>query len=184
MSVGATGNLSLIAPQRRFERSYRNLIEEITTLGERFVPFTLSFEYENFDELIDRLSANSKGLGIPDGFVANSSFWLVRDDSEIVGVSNVRHDLTPALRLEGGHIGYGIRPSLRRKGFGVQILRHTLTRARSLGLTRVLLTCGKSNLASAKAIIANGGVLESEAYYPPRSEVLQRYWIELDATAT
>jgi predicted acetyltransferase len=96
----------------------------------------------------------------------------------------LRHKLTPALRVEGGHIGYGVRPSLRGKGFGSEILRQTLFRAKSLGLTKVLLTCGKNNIASAKVIVANGGVLESEAYYPPRDEVLQKYWINLAASAT
>jgi predicted acetyltransferase len=184
MSVGERSKLFLVAPHKELENSYRSLIEEITALGERPVPFTLSFEYENFDELLAILDANAKGIGIPDNFVANSSFWLVQDDAEIVGVSNLRHSLTPALRIEGGHIGYGIRPSMRRRGFGVQILRHTLSRARSLGLAKVLLTCGKGNIASAKAILSNGGILDSEAFYPPRNEVLQRYWIDLGATAT
>ena len=182
--AGANGNLALISPRTDLEGSYRSLIEEFKSLGERLVPFTLSFEYERFDELIGRLNDNAKGIGIPEGFVPNSSFWLVRDGTEIVGVSNLRHELTPALQIEGGHIGYGIRPSLRRMGFGVEVLRQTLVRARRRGIARVLLTCGRDNAASAKAILANGGVLDSEAYYPPRNEVLQRYWIDLGATAT
>lgn len=184
MAARLGGKISLIAPRRELERSYRSLIEEITALGEKPVPFPLGFDYQTFDELLKRLKDNSMGVGIPEGFVANSSFWLVRDNSEIVGVSNLRHELTSTLRVEGGHIGYGIRPSLRGQGFGVEILKRTLSRAKSLGLTKVLLTCGKSNIASAKAILANGGVLDSEAYYPPRNEVLQRYWIDLAATAT
>lgn len=184
MSVRPNNTVSLIAPRRELERSYRSLIGEFTSRGERLVPFTLSFEHEIFDELLKQLSDNARGIGIPEGFVANSSFWLVHDNSEIVGVSNLRHELTPALRLEGGHIGYGIRPSLRRQGYGVEILRQTLSRAKALGLQKVLLTCGKENIASAKSILANGGVLDSEAFYPPRNEVLQRYWIDLGTTAT
>jgi len=184
MAAPLHGTVSLVTPGKKLEHSYRSLIEEFTSRGEKLVPFTLSFEYKRFDELLKTLSDNSRGIGIPDGFVANSSFWLVRDESEIVGVSNLRHELTSALRLEGGHIGFGIRPSLRRKGFGAQILRQTLLRAKSLGLKRVLLTCGKGNIASANVILANGGVLDSEAFYPPRNEVLQKYWIDLEASAT
>ena len=143
------------------------------------MPFTLSFQYEPFDALLKKLSDNAEGVGIPEGFVANSSYWLVDDEAGIVGVSNLRHVLTPALRLEGGHIGYGIRPSLRRRGYGVEILRHSLAKAAALGLKRVLLTCGKDNIGSVRVILANGGKLESEEFHPPRNEVLQRYWIDL-----
>lgn len=184
MGLAATDKASLVEPCRELEDSYRRLIEEIASRRERPVPFTLSFEYEKFNDLLKRLKENSMGIGVPNGFVPNSSFWLVRDDSEIVGVSNLRHELTPALRVEGGHIGYSVRPSLRGKGFGSEILRLTLSRAKSLGLARVLLTCGKGNVASAKVILANGGVLESEAFYPARNEILQKYRIDLEAAAT
>jgi predicted acetyltransferase len=184
MTAQAISNMSLVEPCREYEHSYRRLIQEIVAHEERPVPFTLGFRYERFEDLLKRLKDNSMGFRLPEGFVAHSSFWLVQNESEIVGVSNLRHELTPALHVEGGHIGYCVRPSLRGKGFGSEILRQTLSRARSLGLTKVLLTCGKNNIASAKVIVANGGVLESEAYYPPRDEVLQKYWINLAATAT
>jgi predicted acetyltransferase len=174
------GTVTLVTPQRELEHSYGTLVEEFASRGEKLVPFTLGFEYKAFDELLRKLSDCANGIGVPDGFVAHSSFWLVRDESEIVGVSNLRHELTPALRLEGGHIGFGIRPSLRGKGFGTEILRQTLSRAKSRGLKKVLLTCAKENVASASVIVANGGILESEAFHAPRNEVLQRYWIDLD----
>ena len=69
----------------------------------------------DFDAFLARLNDCAAGIGIPDGFVAHSTFWLVRYDAEVVGVSNIRHTLTPALRQVGGHIGYGIRPSARAR---------------------------------------------------------------------
>ena len=178
MPVRLESEPSLVQPDRQFERSYRSLVDEYLSRGERLVPFTLAFEYETFDGLLATLRDNSRGVGLPDGFVPHSSYWLVRG-VEVIGVSNLRHELNAALRLEGGHIGYGIRPSLRGQGFGAAILRYTLERARSSGLERVLLTCSKSNVASARIVLANGGVLESEDFHPPRNEVLQRYWIDL-----
>ena len=88
------------------------------------------------------------------------------------------NSLTPALRREGGNIGYSIRPSARGKGFGSEILRLSLGRARELGLADVLLTCGKPNVVSAKVIKRNGGVLESEEFLPNRGEIVQRYVIQ------
>jgi len=171
-------SLRLINPSKAYEASYRSLLEEFRTRRERLIPFPLSFPHANFPQLIARLEENSKGLGLPDGFVAHSTYWLVTD-SEILGVSNLRHSLTPALRKEGGNIGYGVRPTARGQGYESELLRRTLQRAKGLGLAKVLLTCGKANLASVKVILANGGVLESEEFVAKRNEVVQRYWIDL-----
>ena len=83
-------------------------------LGEALVPFPLAFENEDFSAFLGKLSACARGEGIPEGFVPHSTYWLVRDGSEVIGVSNLRHRLTKALRFEGGHIGYGVRPTARR----------------------------------------------------------------------
>ena len=170
--------VELIRPTTTYRESYRELVAEFTAAGDKLVPFTLAFAHDDFEAYLYRLDACARGIGLPDGFVAHSTFWLVRDQAEVVGVSNIRHLLTPALRREGGNIGYGIRPSARRQGLGVTILRESLARASELGVTRVLVTCAKANIASAKAIVRNGGILESEEYLPDRGEIVQRYWIE------
>ncbi len=169
--------LLLLAPDPQFRDSYRSLIAECVTAGEALVPFPLAFNNADFDAFMARMDGCRQGLGIPDGFVAHSTLWLVRGGWEVVGVSNIRHALTPALRVEGGNIGYGIRPSARRQGLGIAILHLSLRHAAQLGLTRVLLTCAKANVASARTIVRNGGVLESEEHLISRGEVVQRYWI-------
>jgi len=147
------------------------------------VPFTVGLDASDFGTLVAALERSSRGLDIPLGFVPHSTYWLVREGSEVIGVSNLRHGLTPALRREGGHIGYGIRPSARGRGYGTDILRRTLHRAAALGLDRVLLTCAKANLRSARVIVRNGGILESEEHLPQRGVVIQRYWIALERCA-
>ena len=77
----------------------------------------------------------------------------------------------------GGHIGYGVRPSVRRRGYATEILRLSLVEARSIGIGDVRLTCDQENIASAKSIIKNGGVLDEEAYMAEHGHVVQRYWI-------
>jgi predicted acetyltransferase len=169
--------LELMQPSPHLRDSYLGLIDEFVAGGDPLVPFTLAFDNTDFAAFLSRLNDCAAGIGIPDGFAAHSTYWLVRDQAEVVGVSNIRHSLTPALRREGGSIGYGIRPSARRQGLGIAILRHSLRRAAELGLACVLITCGKQNVASARAIVRNGGVLESEEYLANRGDVLQRYWI-------
>ena len=172
-------SLRLQAPSANLRDSYRSLIAELESAGEKRVPFPLSFPFDDFGALLARLQDNAKGIGLPEGFVPHSTFWLVRNGEEIVGVSNLRHSLTPFLLREGGNIGYGIRPSARRNGYGREILKMTLPEAQALGLSRVLVTCGKPNLGSARIILDNGGVFESEEFSAERDEVVQRYWINL-----
>jgi predicted acetyltransferase len=175
--------LRLERPSKGLESSYRSLVEEIRRAGEPPVPYTLGYPFEQFDALIERLQKDEKGVDLPQNFVPSSTFWLVRDGVQIVGASNLRHRLTPNLSLRGGHIGYGVRPSARNMGYGREILKHMLPAARDLGLSKVLITCGKANVASAKIIAACGGVLDSEEFIPADSEIVQRYWIDLEIRA-
>ena len=95
----------------------------------------------------------------------------------MVGAVNIRHDLNDYLLKYGGHIGDGIRPSERRKGYATEMIRLALEECRKLGLTRVLVTCDKNNIGSAKSIIRNGGILENEVL--EKGVIKQRYWIAL-----
>ena len=172
--------LQLETPHAGLQDSYRNLVREFVERGEPLVPFTLSFPNDDFEAFLSRLAACSRGEGLPPGFVPHTTFWLVRDGVEVVGVSNLRHELTDALRREGGNIGYGIRPSARGFGLAHVLLRHTLGRARELGLAEAWLSCAKGNKASAATILANGGEFVSEELIDDRGEIMQRYRIRLD----
>ena len=169
-------------PHAGLQDSYRDLIREFEEAGERLVPFPLMFPNGDFEAFLSKLAGCERGEGIPPGFVPHSTFWLVHN-GEVVAVSNLRHSLTDALRRDGGNIGYGVRPSARGKGFAKEILRRTLVPAHELGLTAVLVICKKNNVASARTILANGGVLDSEEFLPKDSETLQRYWISLRSTS-
>ena len=144
------------------------------------MPFTLGFPHDDFDALLKRLRDYKAGIGIDEGFVAHSSYWLVRDGKHILGVSNLRHELTARLRREGGNIGYGVRPSERRKGSATRLLAETLKVARSMGLDRALITCAKTNAGSVGTILRNGGIFASEEFLPDYGQIVQRYWIQLN----
>ncbi len=99
------------------------------------------------------------------------------DRNIFVGAINIRHTLNQSLLNTGGHIGDGVRPSERRKGYATNMIKLGLEECRKLGIERVLITCDKSNIGSAKSIINNGGVLENEVIED--GVVEQRYWITL-----
>ncbi|MGX7108003.1 GNAT family N-acetyltransferase [Facklamia miroungae] len=112
---------------------------------------------------------------IPD----STFFCLDRDRNIFVGAVNIRHYLNDVLLLKGGHIGDGIRPSERRKGYATAMIGLALEECKRIGIRRVLMICNKDNSGSAKSIQKNGGVLENEVVYPDGT-VDQRYWIELE----
>lgn len=175
---------TLEAPSLARIDSYRELVREFLVRGEPLVPFVLAFPLDDPPKLIAQLHACSRGEGLPGGFVAHTTYWLVRDDRDVVGVANLRHALTESLAREGGHIGYGVRPSARRQGVATELLRQTLARAAALGIDKALLTCAKANTGSVRTILANGGVLDGEEYLPTRREIVQRYWVATNARET
>ena len=95
------------------------------------------------------------------GWVPCTTLWLVEGD-EYLGRIAIRHRLTPALQRLGGHIGYDVRRSARRRGYATAMLRDALPVAHRLGIDPALLTCDPDNTASRKVIEHNGGVLQDE----------------------
>lgn len=112
-----------------------------------------------------------------EGYVPDSTFFcLDTERNRFVGAVNIRHYLNERLLAGGGHIGDGIRPSERRKGLGTKMIALALEECDKLGIKRVLMCCNKDNLASARTIQKNGGVLQDEISVD--GEIVQRYWIE------
>ena len=110
--------------------------------------------------------------------VAESTFWMI-DAETFIGRISVRHHLTEGLMQFGGHIGYEIRPTKRRQGFGKSMLGLGLEQAKALNIPRALVTCDDTNIASAKIIEANGGVLENIILLAGYPVPVRRYWIDV-----
>ncbi len=171
--------LKLIEPTEELREPYLDYVKELRFAGESLDPWVLERPAENFPGLVRWLNDQSNGVGLKEGWVASSTFWLTRGKERILGVVNLRHRLTDKLRVFGGHIGYGVRPSERNKGYATLMLKLVLKKARELGIARVLITCDKDNPASQRVIQKNGGVLDSESYSEQAGRITQRYWIEL-----
>lgn len=135
----------------------------------------------SYEEWIDFESRRSKIYG-KDYVPATVRLCVRVKDNKLVGIIDFRHDLTEFLLNYGGNIGYSIHPEERRKGYGTEMLRLMLIKCKEYGKKRVLLTCDKENIASAKTMIANGAILENEVEDDCKiswSGVIQRYWIKL-----
>ncbi|MDY0404378.1 GNAT family N-acetyltransferase [Virgibacillus sp. 179-BFC.A HS] len=104
---------------------------------------------------------------------------MVNEQDRVLAMVDIRHELGGNLYHVGGHIGYSVRPSERRKGYATRILAEALKKCKELGITRVLVTCNKdNNIGSAKTILNNGGV-EDEAFVEEDGNVVRRFWIKV-----
>ncbi|MFR2832216.1 MAG: GNAT family N-acetyltransferase, partial [Finegoldia magna] len=131
-------------------------------------------DYHNFDYYLNNLEIKSKTENkVPDSVL----FLLDEERDRLLGAVNIRHYLNESLLKEGGHIGDGIRPSERKKGYATEMVRLALIECKKLGIERVLMICDKENIGSAKSIIKNGGVLENE-FVNSDGKTIQRYWID------
>ncbi len=135
---------------------------------------------DHFDRWLRNCERARDEATVAPGMVPATGFCLVSGE-RVVGRASLRHRLNEALLLWGGHIGYAIRPSERRKGYGTAALRLTLIEARPLGLRQVLVTCDSDNVGSQRIIERNGRVLENEVVVPELPKPKLRYWIALDA---
>ena len=169
----------LTEPRETLEKTYRSYLAEFSERQERLIPCVLEYDARDFAALVRRLLNEAKGIGLPQDYVPASTFWLVDEQRTIVGVAHLRQSLTPALEREGGHIGYSVRPTKRKEGHGTALLRMVLLRAKAMGIARALLTCDRTNLASARVIQNNAGILDSEVPRKDGQGTIQRYWIDL-----
>jgi predicted acetyltransferase len=116
----------------------------------------------------------------PSELVPDSVFLCIRVwDNRVVGMVNIRHYLNDYLLHYGGHIGYSIRKSERRKGYAKEQLRLALLECQRLGISNVLITCNKDNEGSRKTILSGKGILENEVINPENNGTIQRYWVAL-----
>lgn len=171
----------LITLTPEYKVQYLKMIEENSEdLKETgfYYRFPLSTD-ATFDEDIKVLDDRSKGINLPLDKAPNSTYFLIDKDNgkKIVGAVNIRHYLDDYHRRRGGHIGYYVCKQERNKGYAKIILEESLEICRQLGIDKVLLTCLKGNVASAKTILAKGGVLEEEV--EQNDEILQKYWINI-----
>lgn len=180
---------SLIAPDGRFRRSFAAAMDEFRAEGrgsaddrsvighylrERSGAFASDDAFGEFAAEIraQRLEDTPR----PEGFVPDTELWWVEGD-QFLGRIGVRHRLTPMLLETGGHIGYDVRPSARRRGHATEILRQALAVAQALGIDPVLVTCDVDNIGSRAVIERNGGVLEDQ-----RGGKL-RFWVPAGPTS-
>lgn len=161
----------LSQPCEKYLASYMEAYDEFQEKGVKTYGLTDARSCDIFEKFENyRLERNLK----PDR-VGSDSYWMVDDEKDyFIGEVHIRHRLNDALRMIGGHIGYAIRYSEWGKGYGTEMLRLALEKAKARGLSEVLITCNDNNIGSARVMEKNGCV------YAGKVEVdgvlIRHYW--------
>ena len=168
-------NIKLVKLSHEYKKLLTDMMDEWLAVEQNFSPYMIRRnDYHDFDYYLENLEIKQE----TNGRVPDSTFFCLDLDRDIfVGAVNIRHYLNDELLFTGGHIGDGIRPSERKKGYATAMIALALEECKKLEINKVLMTCDKDNIGSAKSIMNNGGVLENEVI--DDGVVEQRYWITL-----
>jgi len=172
--------LYLRVPTKKDKRKVLAFKKEFLESGQKVAGFA-GLDKMEFDEWLTKIQNERNKETCDEGRVPATQFLAIREkDEKLVGMVQVRHELNDYLLKFGGHIGDCVRPSEQGKGYATEQIGLALAFCQVLNIDKVLITCKKDNIASARTIIKNGGVLENEI--PNEFEnnvIMQRYWIEL-----
>lgn len=174
-------NLLLIKPTQQLEKELLAYLSEFKdNLGSLHGTSSLR-EFKEMKDWINHLYLYENRDTIPNkSFVPGHQYILIRQsDNKVIGMLHLRLELNDYLLNYGGHIGYSIAPSERKKDYGSIMLKEALDKARDFQLKRVLITCDDDNLGSYKVIENNQGALENKLFNETSGKHVRRYWIEL-----
>ena len=174
-------HIILVKQDEKYESQVMSARQDILDLGEHFDGCEGLEDVSSYAEWLDFENRLKARYG--KGYVPSDIYLAVVEETDIVvGIIDFRHYLSDFLLQYGGHIGYSVVPTQRRKGYGTEMLRILLAQLKQNGLNKALLCVDKENIASVKIITKNGGILENEVEDGAGftdSGIIQRYWIEL-----
>lgn len=179
MGVLCLSQIKLIKPTLKYASDITEYRQEFLDSGDSMDGCGNLRECSSAEEWIHGINMAENEETCPKHKVRSNTYIAIRlNDDKIIGVIDFRHHINhPILSVWGGHIGFSVRPSERRKGYATEMLRQNLINCKQYGLDKVLVTCDFDNIASKKTIIANGGIFEKEIMVD--GDRIERYWIQL-----
>lgn len=162
--------MRLIKPTLKYKASFIRALKEFEKEGGN------EGDPNDVEGYIKQAKQYETGNKLPKGIARESKLWLV-DKGQFIGRVGIRHTLNKKLKSFGGNIGYAIRPSKRKKGYGYKALELAIKKAKKIGLKKVLVTCNDGNTASQKIIEKHGGALKDKNTW--EGTLIRRYWIDL-----
>ena len=171
--------LKLVLPTLEYKEKLMDYKREFVENGDSLDGTAGLMNAEIFEEWYDAFCDNLKEETVREGLVPATTYMAISvNDNRLIGMIDIRHRLNEYLLNFGGNIGYSIRKSERLQGYATEMLALALEECVKLNIKKVLITCDKDNVGSAKTIINNGGKLENEV--PEGDSTTQRYWVTLN----
>lgn len=173
--------LRLVKPDLAYYAQYNEMMTEWCESKTQIAPWFLDAPFvslEEYAQLVRMLDNCEHGIVDP-RFAATTSYFVMDESGRLIGAVSLRHYLTVEGFRTWGHIGYGIRPEERGKGYGIQALRLALEQAREKKIDKVLIGVHEGNIPSRKTVEHCGGILENTVRVDTDEEPIRRYWINL-----
>jgi predicted acetyltransferase len=170
--------LKLVLPTPEYKEKIMDYKREFIENGDSMDGTAGLKNAESFEAWYLAFCDNLKEETVREGLVPATTYMAVsNEDGRLIGMIDIRHRLNDYLSKFGGHIGYSIRKSERQQGYATEMLALALKECAKINIDKVLITCDKNNIGSAKTIVNNGGKLENEV--PEGDRITQRYWINI-----
>ena len=169
----------LIKPTLEWEKPIQVFREEMVDTQSILAGVGSLRENADVEARLQRISQFENPATVPEGLVRSLQYIYVDiSQQKVIGMIQLRCELNDYLKHFGGHIGYSIAPSERRKGNGKAMLQACLTKAKEEGLSEVLITCDPSNEGSRGVILGCGGRYQETVYHPEEARYYEHYWLE------
>ncbi len=174
--------LYLVKPDLIYYEKYNEMMSEWRASKTQTAPWFLDIKTAAIDEYAQfiRMLDDCEHGNVDKRFSAASSYFAVDENDRLIGAASLRHYLTVEGFHSWGHIGYGVRPAERKKGYAVQILKMMLEQAKKKGIYKVLLGVHDSNIGSWKTVEKCGGIMENIVHIENDDEPIRRYWIDIE----
>jgi len=182
--------LELQLPTLNHKQAAEKFKSEFLEMQEPVIYGSALFDQMEFEQWLGHNTNNRQKSTVNSGWVPATTFFAVRKrDQKIVGMIDIRHNLeNEFLAQYGGHMGFAILPSERKKGYATEILKMGIEYAKSLNIDKLMIACFSDNLPSIRTILKCGGILSETKPYTdgqlvniPNSEekLVNIYWIDL-----
>ena len=156
--------IKLVVPTKEHEAVAKEYVEEHHKNGEFVLYGSALLGKKTYDDWLVQLKNNSDKNTVDPKWVVSSTYFAVSDE-KIIGMIDIRHTLNQYLQNYGGHIGYGVHPAERNKGYATEILLLGINYCKDLGLKKIMLVCHKENHGSRRTIEKCGGKFDREFTY-------------------
>jgi len=180
MERKAFGELELVFPTEEYMEKVQDYLKEHFDCEEYILSGDGGLdEIKDYTRWLEKIRQDADVNSVKPGRVPSTQYLAIRKaDQRVVGMIQIRHYLNEFLLKEGGHIGDGVRPSERNKGYATEMIRLALEECEKLNISKVLMTCNKENIPSRKSIENNGGIFENEVLASD-GHITLRFWIEI-----